>query len=66
MTHGFCFANAYLAMKYFTKQDIAHDEFKGAAAVALTSFKISASLNKARSIKVSWDSVLHTLKKWVF
>ena len=53
-------------MKYFTRRDIAHDEFKGAAAIALASFKISASLNEARSINVSWDSVLHTLKKWVF
>ena len=53
-------------MKYFTRRDIAHDEFKGTAAIALTSFKISASLNEARSINVSWDSVLHTLKKWVF
>ena len=66
MTHRFWFTNAYLAMKYFTRRDIAHDEFKGAAAIALTSFKISASLNEARSINVSWDSVLHTLKKWVF
>ena len=45
---GFCFTNAYLAMKYFTRCDISHHEFKCTAALAL------ASLNTC---------VLHTLEK---
>ena len=63
---GFCFTNAYLAMKSFIRQDIAHHEFKCAAAFALRSFNSCESFHETKSINMSSGSVLHTLKKLDF
>ena len=50
-------------MKYFTRYDIAHHEFKCAAALVLTSFNTCPSFHETRSINISSDSALHTLEK---
>ena len=54
---GICFTNAYLAMKYFTRHDIAHREFKCAAALALTSF-YTASFHETRSITIHCQAIV--------
>ena len=63
---GFCFTYAYVAMKYFTKCDTAHHEFKCAAALALKSFNTCVSFHETRSINMSSNIVLHTLEKIEF
>ena len=63
---GFCFTNAYLAMKSFIRQDIAHHEFKCAAALALKSLNSCESFHETRFINMSSGSVLHTQKKLDF
>ena len=57
---------AYLAMKYFTKHEIADHEFIIGAALALTNFNTCASFHETRSINMSRDSVLYTLEKIEF
>ena len=60
---GFCFTNAYLAMKHFTRRGIAHHEFKCAGALALTSFNTQATMHETRAINLSSDNVLHSLER---
>ena len=59
---GFCFTNAYLAMKYFGKNKKPHNQFKMTASTVLTQFE-SANLHQTRQLNVSSEQALHLLEK---
>ena len=61
---GFCFTNAYLAMKFFAKQGLEHHIFKIAASNALINHKTESFL-QTRDILLdtSTDAVLHEIER---
>ena len=59
---GFCFTNAYLAMKYFGKNNQPHYQFKIAASTAFTQFE-STKLYQTRQLNVSSEQPLHYTEK---
>ena len=62
---GFCFTNAYFAITFFAKSNLAHHEFKKSAASALTMYT-TANLCQTRNINASTtsnESLLHPMIK---
>ena len=62
---GFCFTNAYLAMKYFGKNKQSHYQFKITASTVLTQFE-SANLHQTMQLNVSSEQALHSLEKFPY
>ena len=60
---GFCLANTYLGMKYFSNFNLQHCSPKIAGMFVFTSYKAS-SIIKTRQLSTSTEAELHTLEKW--